>query len=122
MSHAKTVIDTYLKALVDGDLDAIVGIYAVQATVEDPVGSTPIQGLEAIRKFYYAAVGSIQFAGLLGPIREAANEVAFPFEIGIEMQGHAMKIEIIDTFKFDAEGKVVQMRAFWSQKNMVPRG
>lgn len=30
-----------------------------------------------------------------------------------------MSIDVIDVFKFNAEGKVVSMRAFWGPENMA---
>ena len=32
--------------------------------------------------------------------------------------GGPKEIEVIDTFKFDGEGKVTEMRAYWSPANM----
>lgn len=117
---AKDSIDTYLAALCRADIDAIVDIYAEDATIEDPVGSAPIKGHEAIRAFYGAALGSITSATLTGEVREAGNEAAFPFELRMTFNGTDMVMNIIDTFCFDDNGKVCAMRAFWSQANMRP--
>ena len=117
---ARESIDAYLSALCRADIEAIVGIYAENATIEDPVGSPPIQGHDAIRAFYSAALGSIASAKLTGEVREAGNETAFPFELQMTYNGTAMVMNIIDTFRFDDNGKVCAMRAFWSEANMRP--
>jgi hypothetical protein len=33
-----------------------------------------------------------------------------------------MQIHVIDTFAFDSEGKVKEMRAFFGPSNMIPTG
>ena len=114
------VIEGYLAALRHGDLAAVVALYAQDASIEDPVGSEPIVGHDAIREFYRAAIGSITEASLSGQIRVAGCEAAFPFEIGMNYNGHKMAMSIIDTFVFNSEGKVVKMRAYWSEANMRP--
>ncbi len=119
MSPVNT-IKAYLNALCSADIEAIVGLYADNATIEDPVGSSPIQGHTAIRAFYSAALGSIRVAELTGEVRLAGDEAAFPFELQMTFNGQAMVMNIIDTFRFDEAGKVCQMRAFWSEANMRP--
>ena len=47
-------------------------------------------------------------------MRCAGNAAAFAFEVHVA----GMKIEVIDVFEFDAEGKVVSMKAYWGQENI----
>lgn len=119
MSVADTV-NAYLEALARHDLDAVVALYAEDATIEDPVGSPKVTGHDAIRAFYGKALPGITGARLLGQVRSVANEVAFPFEISMSFNGHDMVMDIIDIFVLNEEGRVVAMRAFWSEANMRP--
>ena len=73
------VVHRYIAALNAGDLDAIVALYADDATVEDPVGSPPHQGHAAIRAFYAKSLAIKLDVALEGPVRAAANEAAFAF-------------------------------------------
>lgn len=117
---AQAAIDTYLSALVVGDVDAIVDLYDTQATVEDPVGSEVLQGSDAIRALYAKASGAIAEAALAGAIRCAGMEVAFPFRLVLDWGDKKMAMEVIDVFHFNEAGKVVSMRAFWGKENMMP--
>jgi steroid Delta-isomerase len=108
----------YLQALNDKNLDAIVALYAEDAEVEDPVGTAPHKGIAAVRAFYEGVMGSDLQAELTGPVRIAADEVAFPFTVKTVAGGITM--HIIDVFKFNEEGLVCSMRAFWGESNAVP--
>ena len=116
--QAKAVIETYLSSLVSSDLDAVVALYAEDGSVEDPVGTSAHIGHDAIRAFYGASIESIVKADLLGPVRVAAAEAAFPFYIEIATAKGGMRFEVIDTFAFNDAGKITHMRAFWSTDNM----
>ena len=116
--EALIVVETYLSCLVSSDHQAIVSLYANNAWIEDPVGSDILRGRDSITAFYQHAVKMVDGAELTGDIRVAGNEVAFPFEITAASGSGTMKIQIIDVFHFDEEGKVDSMRAFWSQSNI----
>ena len=105
----------YLKALVDQDLEAVLALYADDAVVEDPVGTEPHVGIEAVRAFYTGVVEFKLEAELTGQVRIAGDEVAFPFQIKHETFG--IRMNIIDIFKFNDDGKVCSMRAFWGESN-----
>lgn len=117
---ARSACETYVNSLVASDLEAVLALFDDEATVEDPVGTDIKAGKEALREFYQIACNSVTAARMLGEPRVAGDEVAFPFEITIGMGEKAMKIEIIDVFRFNEAGKVVQMRAFWGKDNMGP--
>lgn len=116
----EAAVDAYMKALNENDLDGIMALYADDATVEDPVGSDPYVGSEAVRTFYTQATSMDIDAERTGPGRAAGNEIAFPFTIAIKNTDAPMLIRVIDVFKFNAEGKVVSMRAFWGPENCEP--
>lgn len=120
--HASMACKTYLAALVAKDVDAIVGLYADDATVEDPVGTDVLSGAEAIRAFYEQAVGGVMAARLIGQPRLAGTEVAFPFEVTAGQPGQEVVISIIDVFRFNAAGKITSMRAFWGPENFAQQG
>ncbi|MBA6412900.1 nuclear transport factor 2 family protein [Parahaliea sp. F7430] len=107
-------VDRYVEAFEKGDLDIIRSLYADNAVVEDPVGTDPHHGLEAICKFYEGALGAGIKLTLSGTPRCAGNAVAFPFRVN----GPSMSIEVIDVFEFNDEGKVVKMKAYWGPENV----
>lgn len=113
----KDAVDKYLTCLNDSDLEGIIGLYADDATVEDPVGRGVVKGKEALRVFYQRATAAKVTAELMGDIRCAGGEVAFPFKVTNNMGAKPLVIEIIDTFKFNEVGEITQMRAFWGMTN-----
>lgn len=115
--HYENVVDSYLRGLNEQDLEGILSLYADDATVEDPVGSNIISGMKALRKFYSGAVTMELSLTRTGPVRVAGSEAAFPFQLRMEVNGVLMKTDIIDHFKFNEEGKIVSMRAFWGPSN-----
>lgn len=117
VEHYTNVVDSYIRSLNEKDLESILSLYADNATVEDPVGSKIVEGKDALRKFYSGAVTIDLTLTRTGPVRIAGVEVAFPFELLMEVDGTPMITDIIDVFRFDEEDKIVSMRAFWGESN-----
>jgi steroid delta-isomerase len=114
-AHKVATVDRYVEAFEKKSLDLIREIFADTAIVEDPVGTDPHRGLEAVCEFYRNGFGSGARLELLGRPRCAGNSVAFPFQVIVG----EMKIEVIDVFEFDGSGKVVSMKAYWGPENLV---
>lgn len=108
-SHIKSVVEQYVSLVGCDDATLVADLYAQDAQLEDPVGSEPRVGRAAILEFYAALVGSGVKATLTGPARVVGNEVAFPFEIS----SPGFSMPVIDVMRFDDEGKIMSMRAFW---------
>jgi len=116
--HMRDVLARYADAMTRGDCDAIMALYADDATVEDPVGSEPRRGREAIAELYRGAAGKVRLE-LDGRPRVAANSAAAPM-IGHPTGMEGMVVEIVDVMTFDADGKITSMRAFWSPDTIRP--
>jgi steroid delta-isomerase len=116
--HMSAMVQRYVVALNASDLEGIVALYAADATVEDPVGSEPRRGLDAIRAFYAKALQLPLRVELQGEVRAVANEAAFAFTVSFEHQGRRTTIAPIDHFRFDTAGKIVSMRALFGPQNM----
>jgi steroid delta-isomerase len=106
-------VHKYVEAFEKQDMDIIREIYAVDARVEDPVGTDVHKGIEAICTFYDVGLSSGAKLELTGAPRCAGNSVAFPFQYKIG----SMCIEIIDVFEFNDSGKVISMKAYWGPEN-----
>lgn len=118
-SHAQMLatVTGYIQAFANGDTEAIVRLFSPTASVEDPVGTPVHRGTEAIRAFYAGAVAAGAKLTLQGPVRTAGRSAAFAFSVDVSM-GARHRIDVIDTFTFDEDGKVVEMRAFWAPENV----
>ena len=109
----------YVAAFDKGDVEAVVALFAEDATVEDPVGTEPKRGLDEIRAFYAGSMATGAKLALLGDPRCAADYVAFPFAVSLEWQGSRQVIEVIDTFRIDDAGRITEMRAFFGPANIT---
>lgn len=116
MSKSLTV-EKYMSALNAQDLNGIVALYAEDATVEDPIGTPMITGKNAIREFYGKATNIKLNVTPLGDVRIAGDFAAFPFAISLPCETGQMRIEVIDTFKFNEQGLITEMKAYWGEDN-----
>lgn len=121
MSDAQTMetaVRTYVDSYNSGNLDGILSIFAENASVEDPVGTPLKEGYAALREFFEIGIKAGAKLHLDGPIRCAADYAAFPFHVTLDWDGNGQRIDVIDMFRFDEDGKVAEMRAFFGPDNM----
>ncbi|TPD60793.1 DUF4440 domain-containing protein [Emcibacter nanhaiensis] len=111
------VVEAYIQAFEDRNAEAVMALYADEATVEDPYGTEPIKGRDAIYAFYQKAMDLNARLSLDGPVRVAGDIAAFPFTVRVTVDGKRQQLEVIDTFRFDRQGKIIEMRAFWGPLN-----
>jgi steroid delta-isomerase len=111
--HIRQLFERYPGLVTKGDVDAIVGLYADDATIEDPIGSDLLCGRDAVRKFYEASAGTITMKRT-GPVRVAGREAATPLVVLMGPEGEQQALDIISVMTFDDAGKITSMRAFWS--------
>lgn len=115
--HYIAAVDQYIRSLNESNLDGILSLYADYATVEDPVGSKIISGIDNLHEFYTGAVNIKLNIKRTGPVRIAGSEVAFPFRLHMYIDGIYTRTDVIDVFRFNEEGKIVSMRAFHGPYN-----
>lgn len=110
-------VHDYVAAFDRNDAEAAAALYAENGSVEDPVGSQIIKGRGAILNFYSQVMTRKAKLRLEGAVRTGADYAAFAFSALFDPAGEK-RIEVIDTFRFDDSGKVVEMRAFWGPGNL----
>lgn len=113
--QATAIVDSYLDAVTRQDVAAIRKLYADDAVSEDPVGTEPNRGIEAITAFYERSLANGARVERVGKVRFAGNSAAFCFDVHVG----GMRIEVIDVFEFDADGKIVSMKAYWGPENIA---
>ena len=127
MSDPKTMPDTdrmeaavheYVAAFDAGDAGRIANLFAQDATVEDPIGTPKHVGKTAIEGFYRESMKTGAKLSLEGPVRLAQDYAVFAFSVNLTLEGSDMRIDVIDTFRFNEEAEVVEMRAYWGPANM----
>jgi steroid Delta-isomerase len=117
----EAAVHAYVEAFAKGDPEMAVAIFAEDAVIEDPVGTPLKRGHEEIRAFYVASMATGAKLVLDGPIRIASDHAAFAFHVPLHFDGKDMEIHVIDTFAFNSEGKVREMRAFFGPGNMIAK-
>jgi len=114
----KDTVNRYMELVAGGSADEIVGLYAADATVEDPVGGEVHIGRQAIHGFY-SAVNNVERECELVTLRVCGNEAAFQFRLTVVAGEHRMVIEPIDVMVFDERGKIAAMKAYWSAADVT---
>ncbi|MDY0073225.1 MAG: nuclear transport factor 2 family protein [Thauera sp.] len=124
-AEMKATMLKYVASVNAGDLEAILALYADDATVEDPVG-TPLVPGSKLRDFYQTAVASrCQLKVIAGPFGSFGNACAMAAEVHVPaMPGDAASgpklISLIEVMTFNAAGKIESMRAYWGAEEMRP--
>jgi steroid delta-isomerase len=106
-------VKRYLALVADGKADDVLTLYAADATVEDPIGSDPRRGHDAIREFY-AGFQDAKKQTELAELRVVGNEAAFFWHLTLDAGDARTRISPISTMVFDEDAKITSMRAFWS--------
>lgn len=120
-NQMRAALQAYLDAFNAGDAEAVAALYSDDASVEDPVGSEPIRGREAITAFYRRAIAYGGHLRREEPIRAShGQEAAMAFFVDIDLGQGPVSIQVIDVMRFDAAGRFSSMRAFWGPGDIIP--
>lgn len=114
----EAAVHEYVAAFDAGAPERVAALFAEGATVEDPVGTPPHVGKAAILAFYAASMQTGAKLKLDGPVRICGPYAAFAFTVHLHWEGRDQRVEVIDTFRFDDDGKVIEMRAYFGPTNM----
>lgn len=89
------------------------------AVIEDPIGTEPKRGHDAIREFY-GVIAGLDRETTLAPetVRIAGNHAAFVFTLVTCAGGQRMTLSPIDVMEFDDQGRITRMRAYWGPDDM----
>jgi steroid delta-isomerase len=111
----EAAVQAYFEGFRKHDLDIIISLFADDATAEDPVGTPRHEGIQAVRAFYAQSIATGAVLEPQGSTRIAADYAAFAFHAVVPDMGH---VEVIDTFRFNEAGKIIEMRAFFGPGNV----
>jgi steroid delta-isomerase len=111
-------VQAYVDNLAAGDTDAVVGLFADGATVEDPIGSDLKTTREELREFY-GAVCSMSPSTELRWVRVAGDTAVFEFVLHTKAGDNTFTVTPIDIMRFDDEARVVSMRAVWDPEKDI---
>lgn len=112
------VMQAYVDNISDSNLEGIIALFAENAVVEDPVGSEPVRGHEALRGFYTMACESVSKMVLEGNVRSCGSWGACAMLATPKGAEGALVIETLDVMQFNDDGKIIAMQAYWGDSNM----
>ena len=113
----RATVERYVELVGGGTAAEIAELYASDATVEDPIGTDPRHGLDAIREFY-GVIEPLARKTELVTLRVAGNEAVVVFRLTTEGNGYRMVIDPIDVMTFDDQARITGMRAYWGPDDM----
>lgn len=98
-------------------------LFAADARVEDPIGVSPYDpvgaghyGPEAIEAFWDLAIARSAIDFRMSDSYACGDEVAFIGAIRSERDGRAVEVDGVFTYRVNAAGKIIALRAFWELK------
>ena len=106
------VCDHYIAAVAAGDVDGVMSLYADSPRIEDPVGSEPRIGSEAVRAFYAQNAAHTFSARRIGPVTVVGDRAAFQFRIDVPLGDTTLRMTSTDVMTFDTEGRILTMVAY----------
>jgi steroid delta-isomerase len=113
----KDAVDRHLSAARRNDPAGMLAVFADDAELEDPIGTEPRRGREALEAFF-AVPRDVTMLRRIGPLTAFGNHVGVQFRVrlGPDRQvgvsdGKPFELSTTEIFTFDDEGKVVRMVA-----------
>ena len=106
------IFERYTVAVTATDVDAIIRLYASNASIEIPVGGPIRTGIDAIESFYRDNELAESLA-VVGPACVAGSEAAVPMIARVRRDAVLTEIDVIDVARIDEAGQLLSMRAFF---------
>ena len=123
--HMRAAVLKYFASFATADVDSIVGLFAENAVIRDPIDGPPMKGREAIRNFFSSGfdyVGGAYDFVPEGAVRIAGNFAACAAIATCDKATPPFQLDTLDVMEFGADGKIVSMKAYWGPANMQTLG
>ena len=118
--HIRTVFAKYAEALAKGDTQGLVLLFAPDGTLEDPIGTEPHRGHEAIARFFqkgFDATGGRILFRPEGPVRINGPHAGCAFVATCDRADPPFEVDTMDIARFDAAGLIASMVAILGPTN-----
>jgi steroid delta-isomerase len=117
MSHpCEPAVAEYFAAIRAMDVERWVQTFAHDATSHDPVGSPPMHGHEALRKFMTGLKSSFASLSVIEDCVFVNSNTAAAKWTGkaVSKHGKSIDFEGIDVIQVNDEGKITLVHAYWN--------
>lgn len=114
--QVRAAVDGYVGSFVAADRDRFLSVLAPDVVQEEPAGSPPNRGVDALGAFWdslWPSLESIEFESR--EVYVAGDEAALVFTIIQHTKaGGRVTIDGVDTFRIDEQGRIAHIRGFGS--------
>jgi steroid delta-isomerase len=112
---ARAAAMAYVQSNNSGDIDARLSLFAPDATFEDPVGTPPMRGHDALRAFWGQGA-ALDLSMNLEHVAANANCAAMVFIASLAMEGAGqVQLRVIETIETDDQGLITRMRSYFDE-------
>ena len=119
--QVRATVDAYVDAYARNDKAAFLALWAPDGVLEDPVGTPPHQGAEALGAFWD---GARELADRIELVPVAVivtgDEAAMVFEIHAHMGDGGLLLQAVDVMRVDDDGRLLGVRAYWDMATATP--
>jgi steroid delta-isomerase len=114
--QVRAAVEGYVQSFVSADRDRFLAVLAPDIVQEEPAGSAPNQGVDALARFWeglWSNLDSIEFQSR--EVYVVNDEAALVFTIVQHPKaGGQVTIDGVDTFRVDEQGRIAHIRGFGS--------
>ena len=107
----KSLVETYVAAVGAQDLEATLAVFADDVVQEDPIGTAPNVGIDAVRAFFERSFAVPFSTELTGPVLVTGEHAAFHFTISVPLGEETLTVRVIDQVRVDDQGRIAELRA-----------
>lgn len=119
--HIAEVLQRYARFMSASDVEGILGLFAPNAVLRDPITGPERSGHDEIRAWFeksFARNTKGIDMRLDGPVRVAGKYGAAALTAIAGDGTNAVRIDTLDVMAFDAAGLVVRLDAYWGPSNI----
>lgn len=120
-AQIEAAVEEYFASAASFDVQRFVNNFASNGVLEDPVGTPPAQGAQAIATFYGNIVAP--FSDIKPKIQEiivCGDEAAVNWKLKLTTKtGKHIVLDGMGVFKFNQAGKLISVREFWDLEGFL---
>ncbi|MDP6977797.1 MAG: nuclear transport factor 2 family protein [Myxococcota bacterium] len=125
-NEMRATLHCYLERVGARDVDGVLELFADDVSVEDPVGGAPgthVVGRKQVEAFFRKGFArSLPRPRLHGEISTTADDhAAMSFTLELELGGVPSEVDVIDVVRFDRDGRIAELRAYWNADEIRTR-
>ena len=114
-AEIEAAVEEYFASIGSLDVQRFVNNFAPDGALEDPVGTSPLQGTQAIAAYFGAII--TPFSEIKPYVQEVVvcgQEAAVNWKLRLKTAaGKVIFIDGMGVFKFNQQGKLQSVREFW---------